>query len=471
MPAMNAPLPGSPQPDSAPPRGAGWRTLLLSAAYFFLVLTAYYMLRPIRETMAIEKGADKLPWLMTATLVAMLVANPLYALLVSRLPRRRFVPAAHGFLALNIAAFFAASRILAPDTIHLLGYAFYVWLSVFNLFVVSIFWSIMADIFREEQAKRIFGVVAVGGTLGAICGPVIVNALLGGALSIQLPLDDDGPAWTIARFPALSREWVFLAALIPLAGAVLCARSLIRRSERATPEGEAREPTRDALAGFRLIAGSRYLKMLSLYMLLFTVTSTLVYVEQARMIATHFASDTERTQAFARLDFYTNTLTLLAQLFLTRQIIRVIGIGGTLAVLPTLTFAGFGALAATGSVPVLFGYQVMRRGVHYAIDRPAREVLFTPLSPDEKYKSKAFIDTFVYRAGDMLGGWAPTWLAVLGGWLQMASPIPNWTLWLPLSLLWIVVAIALGRMLRRIGPAAVSHPETPGPGTLGSQRR
>ncbi|MBI1302976.1 MAG: MFS transporter [Phycisphaera sp.] len=461
MSASNTHLPGAPQPGSAPPRVAGWRALLLSAAYFFLILTAYYMLRPIRETMAIERGADKLPWLMTATLVAMLVANPLYALLVSRLPRRRFVPAAHAFLGLNIVGFFVAARTLAPETLHLLGYAFYVWLSVFNLFVVSIFWSIMADIFREEQAKKIFGVVAVGGTLGAICGPVIVNALLGGTLSIQPPLGDGGSAWTIASFPALSREWVFLAALVPLAGAILCARSLIGRGERAAPDGAEREPTRDALAGFRLIAGSRYLKVLSLYMLLFTVTSTLVYVEQARIIATHFASDTERTQAFARLDFYTNALTLLAQLFLTRQIIRLIGVGGTLSVLPTLTFAGFGALAATGSVPVLFGYQVMRRGVHYAIDRPAREVLFTPLSPDEKYKSKAFIDTFVYRAGDMLGGWAPTWLAAVAGWMQLSSPIPNWTLWIPLSLLWIVVAVVLGSMLRRLGSSAVPIREVP----------
>jgi len=461
MSATNPHRPDASESGSAPPRGTGWRALLLSAAYFFLILTAYYMLRPIRETMAIEKGADKLPWLMTATLVAMLVANPLYALLVSRLPRRRFVPAAHAFLGLNIVGFFVAARTLGPETLHLLGYAFYVWLSVFNLFAVSIFWSIMADIFREEQAKKIFGVVAVGGTLGAICGPVIVNALLGGTLSIQWPLGDGGPAWTIARFPALSREWVFLAALVPLAGAILCAWSLIRRSDRASPGSAAREPTRDALAGFRLIAGSRYLKVLSLYMLLFTVTSTLVYVEQARMIATHFASDTERTQAFARLDFYTNALTLLAQLFLTRQIIRLVGIGGTLSVLPALTFAGFGALAATGSVPVLFGYQVMRRGVHYAIDRPAREVLFTPLSPDEKYKSKAFIDTFVYRAGDMLGGWAPTWLAVLSGWMQLSSPIPNWTLWIPLSFLWIVVAVVLGSMLRRVGSSSVPSAEVP----------
>ena len=447
-----------PAPHESPGPGrerhAGCRTLLLSAGYFFLILTAYYMLRPIRETMAIEKGADKLPWLMTATLGAMLVANPLYALLVSRMPRRRFVPAAHAFLALNIVGFFAASRTLAPETLHLLGYAFYVWLSVFNLFVVSIFWSIMADIFREEQAKKIFGVVAVGGTLGAICGPVLVNALLSGALSVQWPFGDAGSAWKIVEFPALSREWVFLAALIPLAGAILCAWALIRRDERSTAEPVAREPTRDAFAGFRLIAASRYLTVLSLYMLLFTTTSTLVYVEQAQMIATHFASDTERTRAFARLDFYTNALTLLTQLFLTRQIIRIIGVGGTLSVLPTLTFAGFGALAATGSVPVLFGYQVLRRGVHYAVDRPAREVLFTPLSPDEKYKSKAFIDTFVYRAGDMLGGWAPTWLAAFGGWLQLSGPLPNWVLWIPLSLLWIAVAVVLGRMLRRVGRAA-----------------
>ncbi|MBL8760671.1 MAG: MFS transporter [Phycisphaerae bacterium] len=432
--------------------GVPWKVLLLSAAYFFFILTSYYMLRPIRETMAIERGADKLPWLMTATLVVMLLVNPVYAFLVSRFPRRKFVPFVHYFFALNIVGFFAATKLLSKETLHTLGYAFYIWLSVFNLFVVSIFWSIMADVFGRDRAKKVFGVIAVGGTLGAICGPLLVNALLGGKLALEWPFGKDPAAWTLMEFPKLAREWVFLAALVPLQAAILCAAAIIKRGEAwnsqpAAPSAS-REPTADALAGFRLIKNSRYLQTLSLYMLLFTITSTFIYVEQANMIAAKFPDADARTKAFANLDLYTNLLTLVTQLFLTRQIIRFIGVGGTLAVLPAITFAGFGALAATGSVPVLYAYQVIRRGMHYAVDRPAREVLYTPLSPDEKYKSKAFIDTFVYRAGDMLGGWAPTWLAAAATWFGLKSPIPAAVLWLPLSLLWIATAIVLGIMQR-----------------------
>ncbi len=419
------------------------------------------MLRPIRETMAIERGADKLPWLMTATLGVMLLANPVYAFLVSRFPRRRFVPITHYFFALNIVGFFAATRLLPAETLHSLGYAFYIWLSVFNLFVVSIFWSIMADVFGRDRAKKVFGVIAVGGTLGAICGPIIVNALLGGKLSLEWPFGENPPVWTMVEFPKVAREWVFLAALVPLQAAILCAASLIRRGEAlnsgAPSHPSGREPTSDALAGFRLIVNSRYLQTLSLYMLLFTITSTFIYLEQANMIAAKFPDADARTKAFANLDLYTNLLTLVTQLFLTRQIIKYIGIGGTLAVLPTLTFAGFGALAATGSVPVLYTYHVVRRGMHYAVDRPAREILYTPLSPDEKYKSKAFIDTFVYRAGDMLGGWAPTWLAAIGTGLKFTTPIPTWVLWLPLSLLWIATAVVLGIMQKHAGQS-ITHP-------------
>ncbi len=429
--------------------------LLLAAAYFFFILTSYYMLRPIRETMAIERGADKLPWLMTATLGVMLLANPAYAFLVSRFPRRHFVPITHYFFALNIIGFFAATRLLPKEMLHTLGYAFYIWLSVFNLFVVSIFWSIMADVFVRDRAKKVFGVIAVGGTLGAICGPIIVNALLGGKLSLEWPFGEKPAGWTLVEFPKIAREWVFLAALLPLQAAILCAWSLIRRGEKlnaGTPAHAAgREPTSDAMAGFRMIVNSRYLQTLSLYMLLFTMTSTFIYLEQANMIAEKFPDADARTKAFANLDLYTNLLTLVTQLLLTRQIIKFIGVGGTLAVLPTLTFAGFGALAATGSVPVLYTYQVVRRGMHYAVDRPAREILYTPLSPDEKYKSKAFIDTFVYRAGDMLGGWAPTWLAAIGTGLKLSTPIPTWVLWLPLSMLWIATAVVLGNMQKHAG--------------------
>lgn len=443
--------------------GASWGILLLAASYFFFALTSYYMLRPIRETMAIDRGTENLPWLMTATLVAMLLANPLYAALVSKFPRRCFIPLTHYFFALNIVLFFGAtkwmqSRSMSADALHTLGYVFYVWLSVFNLFVVSIFWSVMADVFGRDRAKKVFGMIAVGGTLGAIAGPLLVSSLTSGSLSVSWPFSSKPPTWIIAEFPKLSREWVFLAALVPLQGAILCAWRLIKGRE-AGPKSP--EPSPDTMAGFRLIARSRYLQTLSLYMLLFAITSTFVYLEQANMIAKAFPDNAARTKAFANLDLYTNTFTLATQLFLTGQIIKRIGVGGTLAVLPVLTFTGFGALVVVPKVPVLYTYQVLRRGTHYAVDRPAREVLYTPLSTDEKYKSKAFIDTFVYRAGDMIGGWAPTWLVKIGAWIGLKTALPSWILWLPLSLLWIATAVVLGIMQKRVGQPDVKLPEQP----------
>lgn len=414
-----------------------WKVLLLSAAYFFFILSSYYMLRPIRETMAIERGADKLPWLMTATLFAMLLANPAYAFLVSRFPRRKFVPITHYFFGLNIILFFVARELL-PQSTHLwLGYAFYVWVSVFNLFIISIFWSVMADRFGRDRAKRIFGMIAVGGTLGTIAGAWITKCVIGGVTIGETPL-----------IPKLSFVWVLPLSVIPLLLGSACVSRLLRESadSEAAPE-----PSSDALAGFKLIASSRYLQMLAFYMLLFTITSTFIYNEQATMIDHAFPSREARANAFANIDLYTNLLTLGMQLLATRQIIATIGVGGTISILPILSFAGFGALAAFPTVPVLYTYQVVRRGMHYAVDRPAREILYTPLSPDEKYKSKAFIDTFVYRAGDMLGGWAPTWLVNIGVWLKLATPIPTWVLWLPLSLLWIATAIVLGLMQKHAG--------------------
>ncbi|MBW8846899.1 MAG: MFS transporter [Burkholderiales bacterium] len=417
--------------------------LLWAAGYFFFLLLALYLLRPVREAMGIARGADKLPWLMTTTLLVMLVANPLYAALMSRLPRRRFIPLVSHFFAANLLALAALFYGLPEHGGSLLGYAFYVWLSVFNLFVVSVFWSLMTDVFSEDQGKRLFGMISMGGTLGAVVGAAVTEGVSGGS-------------WGFKVEPA----GLMLLAALGLELAVVCMLRLAAHFQLSLGEGQqAREPGPDFKAGLSAIAGSRYLQLICAYMLLFTITSTFLYLMQGDIVARSFASGAERTAAFARLDVWTNVLTLSVQLLLTSRLLRGIGVSGVLLVLPLLTTMGFGAPALWPGFAVLAFVQVLRRGLHYAVDRPAREILYIPLGPEERYKSKAFIDTFVFRGGDFLGVWAPSFFSALAVPVALAA--------LGSAGGWVAVAAWLGRLVRgRPGrqaeapPLKFSHKET-----------
>lgn len=401
------------------------RALLWAAGYFFFLLQALYLLRPVREAMGIARGADKLPWLMTTTLVVMLIANPLYAALVSRLPRRRFIPLVSHFFAANLLLFAALFFALPEHGGSLLGYAFYVWLSVFNLFVVSVFWSLMSDVFTEDQGKRLFGMISMGGTLGAVVGAAVTEGVSSGSWGVKVP-----PAG------------LMLLAALCLELAVACMLRLALRFGLSSGEGQsAREPGPDFRAGLRAIGGSRYLQLICAYMLLFTITSTFLYLTQGEIVARSFANGAERTAAFARLDLWTNVLTLSVQLLLTSRLLRSIGVSGVLLLLPLLTMAGFGALALWPTFAALAFVQVARRGLHYAVDRPAREILYIPLGPEERYKSKAFIDTFVFRGGDFLGVWAPTFFSALAVPVTLAA--------LGCSGAWVATAGWLGRLVKR----------------------
>jgi AAA family ATP:ADP antiporter len=403
--------------------------LLWSTAYFFLLLFGFYLLRPVREAIGIARGADKLPWLMTGTLLAMVLANPAFAALVSRLPRRRFIPWAYRFFALNMLAFFLAFRFL-PHRSPALGYAFYIWLSVFNLFVVSVFWGLMSDVWSEGQGKRLFGFIAMGGTLGAIAGAALTGALTKGFALGGLTVKVD----------PLS---LLLLSMLALELAVQCVKRLVSIFQLGGAAHGTREPGPGPLEGLRLIATSRYLQLICAYILLFTITSTFLYLQQGSIVERAFSGTAARTAAFARIDVWVNVLTLATQVFLTGRIITTLGIPFVLAILPVLTLAGFGALWIWPTFGVMAVFQILRRGLHYAVDRPAREILYIPLGPEERYKSKPFIDTFVYRGGDLLGVWAPTALAALAIPMGLAA--------VGCSGLWIGNSLVLGGRVKARG--------------------
>ena len=389
--------------------------LLWATTYFFLLFASYFILRPVRDEMAVAGGVENLPWLFTATLVAMLLVHPVHAAIVSRLSRRRFVPLVYLFFALNLAAFAVALALVPADQQVWVGRVFYVWTSVFNLFVVSVFWSYMADVFTPEQGARLFGCIAVGGTLGGVVGSAVTASLA----SVLPP----------------SR-------LLPISMVLLLAATAaaVRLGPAARAERSDAAIGGSPTAGFRAVVRSPYLLGICGYMLLYTITSTFLYFQQAELVSLQLADRAARTTFFAGVDLAVNLLTVTIQLFATGRILRFLGVAAGLAVLPVLSLLGFAGLGVAPTLAVLAVFQVLRRTSNYAVSRPSREVLYTVVSREDKYKAKHLLDTFVYRAGDQVGAWTTGILAWIGAGV-MASTI----LALPMTVLWSLLAVWLGR--------------------------
>ena len=366
--------------------------LLLGFAFHFCVLASYYLVRPLRDALGLEGGADKLQWLFTATFLVMLLMVPLFGALVSRLPTRRFVPLIYRCIALTMILFgvLIANRV-APVQV---GNVFFVWMSVYNLFIVSIFWSVLVDRFSSEQGQRLFGFVAAGGTLGTFIGP-----LLAATMASRL-----GPI-------ALT-----LAAAVLLELAVRCYRALLARTEAQAADSSRAERRMGGsmLAGITLISRSPYLLGLVLFMLLHTTAATFLYFEQGRIVADSYSDVASRTQFFAVVDLIVSALTLTFQLLLTGPLIRMIGVGGVLITLPLATVVAFTAMALAPVPTTVALAQGLRRAIEFSVVRPAREVLWTVVSREEKYKAKNVIETLVYRGGDAMSGWLSVGLAAMG---------------------------------------------------------
>lgn len=463
------------QPLAAAPRGLVGRLtgarpeetgiVLLSAAYFFCILSAYYVIRPIREEMGVAGGVENLPWLFTATLAAMLLVHPVFASIVSRWPRKRFVPVTYRFFILNLFVYYLLLTSLSDGVATVwVGRSFFVWISVFNLFVVSVFWSFMTDIYRERQSRRLFGLIGVGGTLGGIVGSSI-TAFLVGELSpatllwFSIVLLECAVQCVRGLDSRVGRLRAARAGGTDGAGAVEAhaeARPGEGRADGAVDElredgGElgAAAATQDpviggsALEGIQRVLKSPYLLGICAFMLLFTIGSTFLYNIQAEIMSRTFSDPAERTSVFARIDLAVNTLTLFTQLFLTGRIMKRLGVGFTLALLPLLSMAGFLALGAAPAFAVFVVFQVLRRAGNFAVAVPTREVLYTVLPRRDKYKAKNFNDTFVYRAGDQTGAWSFAGLGALG----LGTAALAWTM-VPVAGVWLVVALWLGKRQR-----------------------
>jgi len=320
-----------------------------------------------------------------------------------------------------MAAFYLLFRFLPHHGGPALGYAFYIWLSVFNLFAVSLFWAFMADGLDQDQGRRLFGFIAMGGTLGGIAGAAVTGALARGPWKPDVGV-------------------LLLVAILCLELAVRCVGTLAKRFHMGAGTAAAREPGPGLFTGLRLLVSSPYLALMGFYILLYALTSTFLYLEQGAIVARTF-SQAARVGAFARIDLGVNLLTLFTQVFLSSRLITRLGLRVVLCVMPILTLAGFGALWALPTFTTLAVFMVLRRGLHYALDRPARETLYIPLGPEEKYKAKPFLDTFVYRAGDLAGTWAPA--------LLTAASLPLCGVALGVSGLWLWGAAALGRLQLR----------------------
>lgn len=405
--------------------------LLMACGYFFCLLSSYYILRPIRDEIGVAGGVNNLPWLFTGTLVATLVANPIFSTLVVKFPVKRFITFTYLFFIGNLIVFYGLLKILPHEKTVWVSRAFFVWISVFNLFVVSIFWAFMADVFHSSQGKRLFGFIGGGGTLGAIVGSSITAILAQKIGTMNL----------------------FLVSIALLCGCLACVfwfpthftKDETRSKEKRETHYSENPIGGGVWAGIIHTSKSPYLLGICAYILLFTIGSTFLYFQQTSIVGAAFQDRGARTAFLARLDLMVNVLTIVTQLFLTGRIIKWLGVSLTLAFLPLMSMFGFIGLGAMPLLAVFVGFHVLRRAGNFGVSGAVREVLFTVVSREDKYKAKNFIDTFVYRSGDQIGAWSNGLL----GWIGLSTRGIAWAA-VPIALIWLGLGFWLGRKQKEL---------------------
>ncbi len=397
---------------------------LWAFVFFFALLAGYYVLRPIRDEMAIEGGQRALSRLFTLVFIAMLVLAPVFGALTARFPRKRLLPWLYAFFVLDLVLFWLGFQAGDAQT-PWVAKTFFVWVSVFNLFAVSLFWSFMADLFDTAQAKRLYGFIAAGGTAGALAGPTLT-----------------------AVFVVLVGVKGML--LVSAAFLVLAIVAILRLRAWAEARGASLPVTREpplggsAFAGIADVLRSPYLLGICFFLLCFSLLSTFLYFMQTDLVPAAIHDSASRTRLLALVDLAVNVLTLAIQLFAFGAMIERLGTTFTLALMPLVAAVGFALLAADPVLPVLVAFGVLRRAGEYALSKPARETLFNVLPVAQKYKAKNVIDTVVHRGGDTASSWIFNGLRAAGVSLTTMAWIA-----VPVSLAWCAGAIALGQSAAR----------------------
>lgn len=374
-------------------RVAAW-----AALQFFLLLSSLYVVRPLRDEMGIAAGVQDMQWLFTGTFVGALVFVPAVGWACARLSRAVVVPAFYGLMAALMVLAYGAIGSMPEGTTPWVARVLFVWLSIFNVLAVSLFWSLLADLLDPEQGRRSFGRISAGGTVGALLGP-----LLAGALAQRLS--------PIALLPVTAG--LLLAAAL---GSIVLQRQVLRTTSSS------RAPVGGGIwSGLTLFVRRPELRGIGLYVLAMTWISTVLYFEQAHVIAAEITDSAERTALFAGMDFAVNALSLLVQLFGTAVAVRRLGLGAILVALPLVSGIALVVFASFPVLAILVVVQVVRRSTNFALSKPAREMLFLPVEPEAKYKAKNVIDTLVYRGGDAAAGWAFAGLQALGAGLGLVA--------------------------------------------------
>ncbi|QII37238.1 MFS transporter [Rouxiella badensis] len=407
--------------------------LLWGWLYIFSLLGAYYMIRPIRDTISTLTGAHSLPWLFSAVLVTMLLLQWPYNKLTQCLPRERFISYSYQFCAAILLLFAALFTLPGGLNNPWVGRLFFIWVSVFNLFAVSVFWALIVDVFDTRRGKRLFGLLAAAATVGAIAGSSI-TALL-------------------ARH--LSTSMLLILSVVLIQISVFSAVKLSRSGQRLKKPPSQGEKVRDTLQGKGALAPlftgisqtmrSPYLLGICGYILFYSITSTLLYFQQASIVRQAFSDESQRTAFFASVDLTINVLTLICQLTASGRIISRFGTPYTLMLLPLVSIIGFAWLGWAPSLSVLVGFTILRRAINFALSRPSREILFTVVSKEEKYHAKVFIDTLVYRAGDQMGAWSYQAISLLG---LALGPLTLFSVALACG--WAALSFALGKNQEKI---------------------
>jgi AAA family ATP:ADP antiporter len=403
--------------------------VLWSFVYFFCILGSYYMLRPVREAMAVESGPSTIPWLFGATFLTMLVATPAYGWIASKFPRKRFLPWVYYFFVSNILIFWATFSYAISNE---LDYAwisrfFFVWISVFNLYVVSVFWSFMADLYSQAQGRRLFGIISSGGSIGALLGAKATSALV-----VTIGFQN----------------------LMPISAALLllgtyCITRLRRdigheHSSRGSVAIDSSKPLGGSpFSGITHVLNSKYFLAIALASVIASLLGTALYMFSADLVEDAITNNDERTQFFSDINFWTNVFALVGQMLLVKESVRRFGLGITLSLLPIVSVAGFAWLALDPTLAAVAILTVARRALGFGLSKPTNDMLYSVVTPEEKYKAKNFIDTVLYRTGDVIGTWAVRFFVSTAGLAGTSL------LMMPFAAIWAGIALWLGREYKR----------------------